>query len=266
MNRYTEEQLTFMRNAYMSMSVVDLTRAFNAEFGTDLKHTAIKGTLKRYGIACGRKGSERLIKYKTFYTPEMISFLENGYKSMSLPALTRAFNDQFGIEKNEMAIHTALGNRGITSGRTGRFEKGTKPWNAGTKGRRLTTANNGSFKKGDCPANRKPVGSERICSKDGYVLVKVTERDPHTGFPTRYKHKQVHIYEQHYGPVPDGMVVVFKDSDILNFDPENLVLVSRSELLRMNKHRYKVVPCELKPTVLALSKLEVKMFEKRNKL
>lgn len=266
MHRYTKEQLDFIKKAYMSMTVMDLARAFNTEFGTSLKHQAISGTLKRYGIKCGRKGAERLTRYRSFYTDEMISFLEKGYKTLSLHELTTSFNARFDLNKSEDSINSALGNRGITSGRTGRFEKGDQPWNSGSKGKRLTTANRGTFKKGNKPANRKPIGSERICSKDGYVLVKVAERDPHTGFPTRYKHKHVHIYEQLHGEVPSGMVVIFRDGNTRNFDSENLVLVKRNELLRLNHHKYKKAPDELKGSVMALSRLEVRMFEKRKGL
>lgn len=147
-----------------------------------------------------------------------------------------------------------------TTDRTGRFKKGNKPWNAGTKGQGLTGANAGSFKKGNVPPNRKPLYSERICPKDGFILIKIPERDPHTGFPTRYKHKHVYIWEQANGPVPAGMVVVFRDSDKLNIEPDNLMLVSRAELLRLNRRGYKDTPDELKPSVLALSKLETKTF------
>ena len=110
------------------------------------------------------------------------------------------------------------------------------------------------------PANRKPLGHERVCSKDGYVLIKVAERNPHTGFPTRYKHKHVHIWEQAHGPVPAGQVVIFMDGDKLNFEPQNLMLVTRAQLLRLNKHGYKDAPKDIKPSVLALSKLEVQTF------
>ena len=160
-------------------------------------------------------------------------------------------------------IRTAVHNRGIISGLTGWFEKGHKSWNKGTKG--LTSANKTSFKKGSVPPNRKPVGSERICSKDGYVLIKIKEQNPYTGFPTRYKHKQVHIWEQENGPVLDGFVVGFRDGDKENIEPENLMLLSRAELLRLNQHGYKNAPDELKPSILALTKLEVKTFSKISK-
>lgn len=194
------------------------------------------------------------------YTDEQIEFLRTGYKSIGLCDLTLAFNKRFGTDKTKSQIRGAINNRGITSGRTSCFKKGHKPWNAGTKGHGLIWANAGSFKKGNVPANRKPLGSERICSKDDCILIKVAEQDPNTGFPTRYKQKQVHIWEQANGPIPEGMVVAFRDSDKRNTEIENLMLISRAELLRLNQHSYKDTPDELKPSVLALSKLEVKTY------
>lgn len=62
------------------------------------------------------------------------------------------------------------------------------------------------------------------------------------------------------GPVPKGMVVVLRDGDKLNIEPENLMLISRAELLRLNQCGYKDTPAELKPSVLAMARLEVKTF------
>ena len=148
----------------------------------------------------------------------------------------------------------------------GRFYKGHTTWNAGTKGQGLTGPNSGSFKKGNVPPNRKPLWSERIDTKDGYVLMKVPEKDPHTGFPTRYRFKHVWIYEQIHGPVPDGHVVIFKDQDKRNFDPDNLVAIKRAELLQINKAGYREAPDELKPSILALGKLKTTIGEQRRRI
>ena len=150
--------------------------------------------------------------------------------------------------------------------KTGRFLPGLVPWNTGTKGLGLTGANRGSFKKGQVPPNRKPLWSERVDSKDGYIVMKVPEEDPYTGFPTRYKHKHVWIYEQEYGPVPKGYVVIFKDQDNRNFDPENLLAIKRADLVRLNQAGYKEAPDELKPSILALCRLKTEIGESRRKL
>ena len=195
------------------------------------------------------------------YTPEQIEFLRINYPDMSMYELMAAFNTNFGLNLTIRQIKGTVFRNHITSGRTGCFEIAHKPWNSGTKGMRLTTANPGSYKKGNVPPNRRPLGSERIDSKDGYVYIKVAERNPYTGFSTRYKLKHVHRWEQTHGKVPPGKVVIFQDGNKFNFDPDNLVLVSRAELLRLNQYGYKEMPNEFKPSVLSLVKLEVKAFE-----
>jgi hypothetical protein len=247
------------------MSVRYLIREFNKKFGLAATSAQIGSALKRYRILCGRKGSDRLVPLR-LYTPEQIRFLGDKYTGRSSSELTTVFNNHFGTDKTQQQIKSAVHNRGITSGRTGCFEKGHLPWNTGTKGQRLTTANSGSFKKGDIPPNRKPLGSERRDNRDGFILVKIAERNPYTGFPTRYKHKHVHVWEQTNGPVPDGMVVAFRDGKHTNCDPANLMLISRAELLHLNQNGYKGTPDELKPCLLALLKLEVKVFERARKL
>jgi len=107
--------------------------------------------------------------------------------------------------------------------------------------------------------------TERVCPKDGFILMKVPERNPYTGTPTRYKHKHVWVWEQEHGPVPEGMVVVFIDSDKTRCGFDNLMLISRAELLCLNRHGYKDMPVDLKPSVLALSKLQVKTWGKEKK-
>lgn len=192
----------------------------------------------------------------TKYTTQQLQFLREGYREMSIRDLTSAFNSQFGTSRSEGQIRATTRNHRFKSGRTGQFEKGNTSWNLGKKG--YIGANRTSFKKGNTPANRKPLGAERIDVKDGFVMVKIAERNPYTGSPTRYKHKQVHVWETTYGPIPKGHVVAFKDGNKLNCDPTNLMLVTRAELLVLNSHKYKDQPEELKPSVLALAKLEAK--------
>lgn len=187
-------------------------------------------------------------------------FLQRTYRNLTARELTRAFNNLFDEDRTEKQIKSTLSNHGFGSGRiTGRFEKGHKPWNfKGSKG--LVSANSGSFKKGDVPANTRPLDSTRICSKDGYILVKVAAANPYTGSMTRYRAKHVHIWEKANGPVPAGMVILFIDGEKLHCELKNLMLVSRTELLILNQTGYSDAPAELKPSILALAKLKAKAF------
>ena len=178
--------------------------------------------------------------------------------------LIKLFNKTFYLDKTLDQIKSVLSREGILSGRTGFFESGHRPWNTGTKG--VVKPNSGNFKKGQVPPNVKPLWDERICPKDGFVLMKIPEKNPYTGFSTRYKHKHVYVYERDHGPVPKGMVVAFKDSDKQNCEPDNLMCISRAELLRLNQQGYKDMPADIRPAVLAMTKLQVKTFEKSKSL
>ena len=252
--RYTDEQLAFLREGFQSMTVAELTSAFNVRYGRQQAHTAIHSTLKRENI---RRGRRILTGRRLTFTAEQIEFLRINYVRLSLVNLAAAFSDRFGTEKTAGQIRAFTRNHGIKSGRTGCFEKGQKSWNEGVKG--YMGANVTSFRKGSVPKNRKPLGTERV-NRDGYIEIKIPERDPHTGFPTRYKLKHVVLWEQLHGPVPEGMCVVFQDGNPLNCVDDNFMLVSRAHLLRLNQYRYRKIPDDLKPTVLALAKLEVKTF------
>ncbi len=201
---------------------------------------------------------------KNKYTLEQLKFLKTNYKKMFVPELTLTFNKTFSALRTEGAIKSTLSRNNFKSGRTGFFPKGNKPWNTGTKG--VCKPNSGSFKKGNVPGNIRPIGSERICPKDGFILVKINEVNQHTKKKTRFKHKHVVIWEKENGSVPKGCVVAFKDSNKENCELENLMLINRAELLRLNINQYKKIFEKLKPSVLLMSKLQVKISKKEKDL
>lgn len=233
-----------------------VTEAFNAKFGLQKGVKAICSACKNFNIQRVRKGPGKGNGKSRMYTPEQMQFIRDNYAGRSVAELTAMFNITFGTERTWQQIKTFVHNRGIVSGRTGQFEKGQISWNKGVKG--YMGANATSFKKGSVPPNRRPLWSERIDSKYGFILIKVPERNPHTGFPTRYKHKHVWVWEQANGAVPEGHAVVFKDSNKLNCELGNLMLLTRAELLTLNLHGYKEMPIELKPTILSIAKIEAK--------
>lgn len=166
------------------------------------------------------------------YNPEHLKWLQENYRLMSAADLTPAFNQQFNLDRTVKSIKVCLRNHKILSGRNGYFQKGHL-------------------------LNQKPLWNERI-SKRGYVEISVPERDPRTGFKTRYKYKHVWLWEQKNGPVPKGKLIVFKDSDKRNFEDDNLILVTKAALLSMNMHGYTQASKEVKPCILALSEIEAK--------
>jgi len=70
----------------------------------------------------------------------------------------------------------------------------------------------------------KPIGSIR--NKTGKLWIKVG--------PDKWTQLHKHIWEQANGPVPKGHVIIFGDGNVLNCDLNNLLLVTRQQLLTMN--------------------------------
>lgn len=252
--KYTEEHLAYLEYNYKLMNVRNLTKAFNDHFDQRRTEEAIKTKLIKEGIRCGREPKDRLINRIRLFTEPQKMFIRENYEGRSVAEMTKLFNDYFKENRTENQIRSFVQNNGIASGLKGFFPRGNVPWNKGTKG--ATGANKKSFKKGIIPPNIKPVGSERS-DKDDYILVKV-------GNKRRYKPKHVHIWEKEYGPVPKGYVIAFKDSNKRNFDLENLMLVSKAQMLRLNIRGYAQRSNEIKESLLNLTKLEVKILELKN--
>jgi hypothetical protein len=255
--QYTDEQLDFLREGYKAHRLPELTRRFNERFGTDKTEKQIKSTLQNHKIRCGRKTGFKVGERRQ-YTGEQLAFLRENYPRMGQQELLAAFNAEFGLDKTVQQLKATLNNYKIRSGRTGCFEKGQKVWNDGLAGKGVCKPNSGSFQKGSIPPNRKPLWDERICSKDGFILMKVPETDPYTGFPTRYKHKHVWVWEQANGPVPPDHVIRFLDGDKLNCSLDNLGLFTRAESLEMTRLGFSEVEKEAKPAMAALGQLSAR--------
>lgn len=257
--RYTEQQLEFLREGYLKMRVPELTEAFNAEYGLDLKPPQVKSTLQNHKFLCGRPTGNRKGE-RLEYTQEQEQFVRENYPHMSRSELTAAFNERFGKSKTSSQVICFAKRCGIRSGRSGCFQPGSKPWNTGTKG--LVPPNSGQFKPGSVPINLKDEGFERV-NVYGYIEVKISESNPYTGAPTRFKLKQIVVWEAANGPIPKGHKLRFIDGDKLNCTLKNLELVSNAEHLHMNRVGYSEVIPEMKSIAKTLIKLEVKTFARK---
>lgn len=115
------------------------------------------------------------------------------------------------------------------------FEKGHVPFNKNKKG--FMGKNITSFKKGNLPKNTK---------YEGYISIR-----KHKGKENEsYKYIRISLgkfvllhrynWELKYGKIPEGMILVCKDKNTLNCNPENWECISRKENLRRNFNRKKI--------------------------
>ncbi len=165
--------------------------------------------------------------------------------------MNKKFNTDFTLNQ----IKAAIGRYKLNTGFNGRFLKGSIPANKGTKG--LTRANRTSFKKGHTPINYRPVGSERI-TKGGYIEIKVKD-------PNLWRLKHLVIWEKENGPLPKGCAIMFADGNKLNLNMENLILVTRNQLLIMNKRKLRKDSIELTKVGLNIAKVYERIGERRRK-
>ena len=175
----------------------------------------------------GRPKGSKDRKPQHKWTDEEKEYLASIVKGSTYKEITKQMNDKFEYNFSEEQIKGMMYRNKLTTGTGGYFKKGSTPWNKGLKG--YMGANKTSFKKGTIPPNQVPIGTESI-TKGGYIKVKVGE-------PNKWKLKQRYIYEQHYGEIPKDYNVIFADRNIQNFDINNLVLVSKAEMLILNNNK-----------------------------
>lgn len=168
------------------------------------------------------------------YTQEMQAFIFKNYKGISTMRLVEMFNQEFNTEVTVSMLRTYKSNHKLRSGVTCCFTKGHVPCNKGTKGLFNKGGNKTSFKAGQLPPNTDPIGTEKVL-KDGYIWVKI-DNQPKVKKNVNWKQKQKIVWEEANGPVPDGYVVMFADGNNRNFDIDNLVLVTKAEMLYLNRN------------------------------
>lgn len=149
--------------------------------------------------------------------------------------------------------------KGWKTGRDGRYLAGSVPSNKGQKMPYNANSAKTQFKKGcrkgRANENYKPIGSE-VVRDDGYIYRKVND-----DMPLHHRWRPLHVlrWEEVNGPIPEGHCLKSLDGDRTNTNPENWVCVSRSMLPRLAGRwavGYDEAPKELKPSILAVAKLE----------
>lgn len=164
-------------------------------------------------------------------------------------------NEKFKLDLKLNQIKGAVSRYKLNTGFTGRFEKGHIPANKGLKGICAKGSEKTWFKKGHVPVNHREVGSERI-TKDGYVEIKIAE-------PNKWRLKHLVVWEKENGPVPKGHALVFADGDKTNISLDNILLVTRHQLLIMNNNKLIKNNLEVTKTGVLIAKVLIKANERR---
>jgi hypothetical protein len=182
-----------------------------------------------------------------------------------LPILYACAN-RMGLHKSKAFQASDSSGRILKGGKlsvTTQFKPGQAPANKGLRrpgwhrGRMRQT----QFKKGRKPqenSNYVPIGTERVCTKDKYLIRKVS--DDRRKVPAR-RWEAVHrlVWIKAHGPIPKGKVVMFCPGTFTNVREEitldRLELASRADLARRNC-MWTVYPKDLASTIHLLGQVK----------
>lgn len=265
--RYPKELIDYVREHGPEGTIAEMSERIRAEFGIVIDYPAMKSFFSNHKIhAAPRKGRARPEQRMT--TPEMDRFILENYIGTGHQAMADMVNEKFGTSFTKDQIKAYYARNKLNSGLTGCFEKGHEPW---TKGRRWkdymseeaqANSRKTCYKHAHIPDNVLPVGTVRK-TKDGYLIKKVKKR----GYQwDRWKLLHRLTWEEHNGPVPEGMMVGFRDGNAENCDIENLYLCTLGENAVMNHKGYRQPGNpEITDAGLTLVRLEATIKNKRRK-
>ncbi|MFD2116366.1 HNH endonuclease signature motif containing protein [Paenibacillus yanchengensis] len=254
MFRYTSEHKDFIQKFAPGRYNDEITNLFNARFGTNLTENQIKNFKSNHKIK-SHVPSGRATGREILFTKKQKDFIVKHVEGRSNVELTDLFNSHFGLSIKVSQIKSFKKNNRLSSGLTGRFEPGRVPFNKGIK-KYWIGGEDTQFKKGHIPKNYMPVGTERV-NTDDYVDIKIAD-------PNKWRGKHLVIWEKHNErAVPTGYVVIFGDGNRRNFNPDNLILVTRGQLAIMNRRGLIQKDAELTRTGILLADIYKKIGEKK---
>ena len=165
----------------------------------------------------------------------------------------RAF--AMGVKKDPVYLRSTQYPPGYLGGKATQFQKGQAPPNKGQKMSKdlYQKVAKTMFKKGSKPMNTQPIGTIHQRKDTGgkmYQYIKLS--DSNWQLLNRY------TWELHNGPIPKGMVVVYKDGNYLNNDINNLLMITKKE--NMARNTIQRLPKELQQVM----RLKCKLIKKIN--
>ncbi len=243
-DRYPPEVHEFVKEWAPKMRDPELAAKCNAELGTSFTASKMKSFRGNHGYRNFKNqwSKEEYWAYQTRYPKGMYEFIRDNSWGVSSKEMAEMCNEKFGTDWTPTGMKQFRQRHGIKSGETGWYQKGHAPANKGKKLEEYVTDPERAadirrriagtqFKKGHSPQNELPIGSI-VISSSGYKLRKKQMKG---GQWDRWEFLHRALWVEHNGPIPDGMLVTFRDGNKLNCDLDNLILVTRSENAQLNK-------------------------------
>lgn len=262
--RYPRKVHEFISENVAGRTTRELAALVNEKFGPLFTESSMNAYMRNHKLRSGTPPGIPVDLPTKLFPQAVRDYILANYKGTGHRAMTDLLNAEFGTNYTVVQIKAFYGRNKLDSGLTGRFEKGSVPPNKGKKGVCAPGCERTQFKKGALPANTKPIGYERI-SKDGYVEVKVKMRPSRPDCNDNFVAKHRLIWEQLHGTIPANSIIIFKDGDKSNFDPNNLALITKAERLEMNRHSLFTKDQKLTEVGIMVARVNTMIHKKRKK-
>ena len=227
--RWTEEQHAFMRAFIPGHTTKEILDEFEKTFGIRLTLAQVKSYRGNHHINSGTPHHPGYGLPTKKYPKEVHEYILAHYYGCGPTEMSEKLNQMFGTSYTPKNLKCFYAKMHLDSGERGHFPPGHIPPNKGKKGMQMhPNAVKTQFKKGHTPANKMAIGT--VWRKDdGYLWRKIGEgcRD--------WKQEHRIIWEEAYGPIPKGGILIFLDGDRENVKLENLALIDKSINAIMNK-------------------------------
>lgn len=269
--RYPQEVHDFVKEWAPKLRDRDLAKACNEALGTDFDAKKMKAFRGNHGYRNGKKqyNREEYWKYQTRYPQGFYEYIRDNSWGASSQKMADMVNAKFGTSCTATMMKQFRQRHGIKSGEKGWYQKGHEPGNKGKKLEEYVGAERAAeikkrlsatqYKKGERPVNEMPVGTVRVTT-DGY---KIRKKQMTGTLWERWEFLHRAVWEEHNGPIPEDMVVTFKDSDRSNCDIDNLMLITRGENSTLTRLGYRFRDPDATQAGLGIIRLKAKAKERK---
>ncbi len=252
--RYPPEVHEFVKIHCREMRDEKLAEATNAALGTSFTKASMRAFRGNHGY---KNGLSRGLYVDEIHPEGLVEYIRKNSWGVSSAKMAEKVNEIFGTSFTQASMKQFRQRHGIKSGVPGWYQKGHPPANKGKrledyltpeKAKEVREKISGTqFKKGQRPRNELPVGS--VVFVGGYLLRKKQERGSQW---ERWEFLHRAVWEEHHGPIPEGMVVTFRDSNPKNCSIENLMLITRGEAAALTRKGYRFEDPDLTDAALAV--------------
>lgn len=263
--RYPPEVHEFVKEWAPKMRDQELAAKCNEELGTHFTASSMKSFRGNHGYRNFKNqwSKEEYWTYQTRYPKGMYEFIRDNSWGVSSKKMAEMVNEKFGTSWTPTGMKQFRQRHGIKSGETGWYQKGHAPANKGKKLEEYVTdpervadikrrIAGTQFKKGHSPQNELPVGAI-VVNDNGYKLRK---KQMEGTLWERWEFLHRALWVEHNGPIPEGMLVTFRDGNKANCDLDNLMLVTRGENATLTKLELRSEDPDLTETGLNLIRLK----------